>query len=579
MISGSAILPRLKRLAAVFLFFCTAWSLCAAQTPAGTEPAPGIEGSSIAGIGGYYRIGRCTPVTIHLANSGRDLEGRIQIQLSRDLYSQPVSLPSPSRKKLVLYVIPQQDLHELEVHIYSQKTLVKKFVPEMQRLSDEQVLTLVSSSLESYALLNEDFSNQPSQGKSVFLDPGDFPESWEDYDAVDAVVLSVSDATRLSSRQRKALSQWTLLGGRVSLYDRNRGMRPPDGSSIQPPSEASEAPTPRTPHGMGTFGTAGRSNNALFTTEAAFTGYRSSIPELDREIFRASRIREPFSRTYVLWYVGLFFLLYTAVVAFWLNVFSRHGWIRSWKLAGIPLIAVVFTFLSSWIGPAVHAGDTKIQQRSVIHVFVNNPDSFAVNDYVLLFPRQSAYRFDSAFDSAHLVQTEPKDLPIAYEWTGLTTPSVSFEENLWGIRSFNLSYFSDTGSFLALHGPDTITLSNRSPYALQECRLIRGGESIPIGSIAAGGNLQLSPESESDTAGAGAALSEERSSNGIFPRVVATYRNETIIGTMGDCVVCRLDASIPGLESADTGLSYTDSSTVVFHLGIQTNDRSNSGPK
>ena len=574
MIFGTAGLPWLKQLGAALFFLGAAWPLCANQPSAGTEPAPGIKGSSVGGIGGYYRIGRCTPVTIRLENSGRDLEGRIQIRISGDLYTQAVSLPSPSQKKLVMYVVPQEDLDELEIYLYSKGVQVKKFAPEIQRLSDEQILTIVSSSLESHALSNDDFPEQESREKIVFMDPGDLPESWKDYDAVNAVILSVSDATGLSSRQRKALSQWTLLGGRVNLVDRNMAnVENPFGTGSGTRSDANPSgfTSPRTSHGMGTFGTTDRSNGILFADESAFTGYRSSIPDLDREIFHSARVRDPFSRTYILWYVGLFLLLYTAAVALWLTNFRKSRWIKSWKLATIPALALLFSFLSPWIGRTVNAGDTGIQQRSVIHVFANNADSFAINDYILLFPRQAQYRFDSAFSSALLVQAESGNgaQEITYEFIGSGTPSVAFDENLWNTRSILLSYFTDKGSFLALHGPDAITLANRSASPLKECRLIRKGVSTPIGPIGAGEKIQLNLTQDVNAAHSPPVLSGTRSGMGIFPRVVATYRSETNIGTMGDCVVCSLDESVAGLTSADTGLSYTGSTAVVFHLGTQ----------
>ncbi|MBN2243764.1 MAG: hypothetical protein JW793_13850, partial [Acidobacteria bacterium] len=128
----------------MFLLLGVVWPISADRPSAGARAEPGIRCNAVAGIGGYYRIGKCTPVTIHLENSGRSLDVRIQIRLSGELYTQAVSLPSPSRKKLVLHIVPDQDLHRLEIDLYSEGTLVKKLAPEMRRLSDEQILTVLS---------------------------------------------------------------------------------------------------------------------------------------------------------------------------------------------------------------------------------------------------------------------------------------------------------------------------------------------------------------------------------------------------------------------------------------------------
>ena len=582
---GAAGMSRLKQLSVAFILFGIVWPMYASQPSDGTDSLPGIEGKATAGIGGYYRIGRCTPVTIRLENSGRDLEGNIRIQISPDRYTQQVSLPSPSQKTLAMHIVPLEDLNELEISIYAGEKLLKKIASKMRRLSDEQRLTVLSSSLKSYALALDASPENASGEKRVFLDPVDFPESWKDYDAVDSVMLDISDATKLNSRQRNAISQWTLLGGRVNLLDRHRasaGEQSQAGTVI----DRSRTSRERTQHGIGTFATFGLADPVLSHDNGDFTGYRPSIPDLDREIFHSVRIRNPFSRSYILWYAGLFFLVYSAVLAVWLRVFNTSCWAKFWRLTTVPLLAALFTLLAPWVGRAGSAGNTTVRQQSILHVFANSTDIFTVNDFVMLFPGKADYLFHPVFPSSHLVQNESKnEMPaITFEFNKPGAPSISFEENLWGTRSLNQSYFTDSGLFLALPGPETITLTNRSPYSLEECLLIRGGVSIPIGPIPAGEEIRVNPSSVFDPNRSESELfrnrtDRNRSGGGIFPGVVASYSNEANTETMGDLAVCSVNGSFPGMTSDTMNLSYTGSAAVVFHLGTHSDNGSDSDLK
>jgi hypothetical protein len=100
------------------------------------------------------------------------------------------------------------------------------------------------------------------------IDPSELPEEWRDYDSVDSVVLDSSDASKLSAPQRSALSRWTLLGGRVTLVDRDR---------------ISDQPV-QSPHGLGSFGMVAGFQRP---SDAGAPDFRASLIDVDQEIFEA----------------------------------------------------------------------------------------------------------------------------------------------------------------------------------------------------------------------------------------------------------------------------------------------------
>ena len=132
-----------------------------------------VGGSIVAGFGGYYRIGKCMPIKIHLENSGSDLAGDISIQISQTTFSQEVSLPSPSRKTFTFYIVPPKYIHELEVKLFSNGKLLKVFSSVLRRVPDDELLVVRSATLKQ--LSTSDNSSLPSRNeKTVFVDLSGF---------------------------------------------------------------------------------------------------------------------------------------------------------------------------------------------------------------------------------------------------------------------------------------------------------------------------------------------------------------------------------------------------------------------
>lgn len=525
-------------IALAFLFFIN---------PAAFSQA--VRGELVAGFGGYYRIGKCMPVKIHLENSGPDLSGEIVVKISQTSFTRTVLLPSPSRKTFSFYIVPPKYFHDLEVKLISGGKLLKSFSSPVHRVSDGELLVVKSATLKQAESMSG-LSALTGKERDVFVDTQDFPESWNDYDAVSSVFLDTSDTTRLNASQRDALSHWTALGGSVNLVSR-------DQMAIRSAS-ANKSASFRTALGLGTFGGV---ETAAYGNEA---GYQPSLMDLDEEIFKALRIREPIDRSGILWTLGVLFLLYGAAVGYCLFMPGRLRSIELSKFLAIPIVAVFFSVISPSAGRIVNGGKARIRQYSVFHILPNSPDVFTANDISVVFPRKAEWKLKPAVVFPYLVQNESETSndTINYEFEGREVPSAVFRMDLGRIKLLSLSGFSRQGLFYTMQSAESATLVNRSPFPLRGCALIRNGETVPAGEISAGKQLRvnLQPAASGNSPGRDRTVS-------MLSKTIDVYETETMAETMGDCVVCEMAGSIPNLTSDSVGLSYTGSTAVVFHLG------------
>jgi len=569
----------------VFRVTCGQTSL-AAMTPKvlpddAAATAAEVRGSATAGFGGYYRIGRCMPIKVRLENTGKDLAGEISVRAGKDLFTQPILLPAPSRKVFSLYVVPPKDLRNLDVEVYASGRTITLLHVSVQRLADEETLHLISTSLESAYPAPRESADAQSIERRAFLDPGDFPENWSDYETVDAITIDAADTVRLNEAQRTALSRWVLLGGNVNLvsedgtgtarWTNSGALSNRDAKNIAVTSQQS------TTRGLGIFRTIRDLTQLSGPTPGAASGTEHiSVPLLDQEIFEKLRVTNPVSHAYLGWYTAAFLLFYGAAVVLWL--WPRRGSVPAgkWKLLPVSVIAFLFAFLSPVLGSIANGGAIFARQVSLIHVFPNIADAFSTNQSLVLSPRRGTFHLIPAVPSAYLVQRESGDpgRNSVYEFRIKNAPAARIEMNLWDTQTLNIESFSDQGLILALQRTDELILSNRSGFALKGCTLVRRGASSRLGDILPKHEIRLVRQSigGSDPADAGFIP-------GILYRVVAAYQNEIDIGTIGDCIVCGLDGLVPGLTSQDDRLTWDGATAVIFHLGPQWDDKGDSNQK
>ena len=541
-----------------------------ASAPAGERAA--IRGVVAAGFDGYFRVGRCLPVRVTLTNEGPDVSGQIVVRLQGESYVQSVSLPSPSRKTLSFYVIPSADVRELEVLVEARGAPLITLRTPLRRLGHQEQLAIASSTLRSGPPARSPSSDPSTRARTVFIELGEFPERWSDYEAVDAVLLDSSDTARLGETQRSALRRWTLVGGAVSLLSRaGRGADETPGAGTTGPGNTSGVVTP---YGLGSFRQTASLDAPFAAMEDSGKAYRTSLPDVDQEIFAGTRLAKPFSRTYLVWYTGAFLAVYGLALAASLRFLRSR---RGWTFAAMAAIALMFSLLSPAMGWLAHAGNAPVRQLSLTHVFVNSVDLFTTNQVVLLSPRRTVRRLSPTLPAAYLVQDRREDSGAGgvYEFADSGVPTAAFDAPLWMTRLVSVAGFPAQGPFMALRGEDAVTLVNRSPFLLHECSWIRRGVATRIADLPAGQERVLDPGSFEGNDGA---VLEGRPS-AFLSRVVAEYENESRTGTMGDCVVCATGSPAPAVTSDVRDLSFSGSAAVVYHLGARQANAAESGTR
>jgi hypothetical protein len=176
-----------------------------------------------AAFGGLVKYGEWLPMWVSLENSGADLEAEVQVTLVGSLgattFAAPVSLPMGSRKRLPVYVLPNNYSHELEVNLVAAgEVLLSNKVPIHPQSNRRFLVGLVAPERGALTLLSAaSLSGQDRPKELVDLAPVDLPERVEGLRSFDLLVLNDVDTSSLSPEQAAALETWVRDGGRLVI--------------------------------------------------------------------------------------------------------------------------------------------------------------------------------------------------------------------------------------------------------------------------------------------------------------------------------------------------------------------------
>jgi hypothetical protein len=171
---------------------------------------------------GYFKYGEWLPVWVNLENSGPDLEGEVQVRVVRDFeqitYAVPVSLPSGARKRIPVYVLPNNFSHELKVDFVINDELIQsqKIVVQPQP-NINYVIGIAARERGALALLPG--IRLPGNRSSVLVDVAleNLPERPEALRTLDSLILNDIDTSSLTPAQTQALVGWVQQGGRLVI--------------------------------------------------------------------------------------------------------------------------------------------------------------------------------------------------------------------------------------------------------------------------------------------------------------------------------------------------------------------------
>ncbi len=218
----------MKSLARLFLSLLILAFLFAAALPAAgvstaraQGPAPEIQAE--AAFDGNFKYGEWLPVWVNLTNQGADVDGEVRVKVQRSFaattFAVPVSLPSGARKRVPVYILPNNFTREVEV----------QYVAEGQALASQRVTVRPQPNISFLVGIAAPRQGAISQIQGIEL-PGatrplvlfDFslaslPDRVEGLRSLDVLILNEVDTSSLTPDQLEALETWVRAGGRLVL--------------------------------------------------------------------------------------------------------------------------------------------------------------------------------------------------------------------------------------------------------------------------------------------------------------------------------------------------------------------------
>lgn len=183
------------------------------------SPAGGLQMAARAAFGGYFKYGEWLPVWVELENNGPDLEAEVRVQVTGNgrttVFAVPVELPSVSRKKLPVYVLPNNFSREIEIQLVSgADLLVSQRVKVFAQPNISYSIGLVAPRAGPLSLLKT--LKMPGQERPKVLTEfslEDLPERVEGLQSFDCLILNDVDSATLTPAQGAALENWVQQGG------------------------------------------------------------------------------------------------------------------------------------------------------------------------------------------------------------------------------------------------------------------------------------------------------------------------------------------------------------------------------
>ncbi|MGQ4807341.1 hypothetical protein NKDENANG_00689 [Candidatus Entotheonellaceae bacterium PAL068K] len=172
------------------------------------------------GLQGTVRLEKWNLITVQVKNTGPPLAGTLGVrvwrgsELRHDLhvatFTQEVSLPYQSRKRLTFVVPITSITHPVEVFLHQKgRVLVQQRFNLRDVLNADHVILGVTPdpSLDFLA------TTYQRHTRIVYLHPRALPQRWSGYDSVSAVVLKGMSLQVMTDKQATALRQWIARGG------------------------------------------------------------------------------------------------------------------------------------------------------------------------------------------------------------------------------------------------------------------------------------------------------------------------------------------------------------------------------
>lgn len=190
---------------------------------AGLDAAADLDVVAEAALAGHFKFGEWLPVWVELENAGPDREVEVQVRVASTwggtTFARPVSLPASARKRVAVYVLPNNYSRALKVQVVEGGALLLSRQVEVHaHLNSDYLVGIVARERGALALVaNAELQGVDRAVSTVDLALERLPDRAEGLQSLDSLILNDVDTSSLSTEQRDALEAWVRHGGRLVL--------------------------------------------------------------------------------------------------------------------------------------------------------------------------------------------------------------------------------------------------------------------------------------------------------------------------------------------------------------------------
>ena len=194
----------------------------AAAVPVNAQEGSPVTLTAQPAFEGKFKYGEWMTVWVTLENSGPDIEGEVRAVIRGDTgqntYVVPVSLAHGARKRLPLYVLPNNFSHQIQIELVSgEQRIQMRIVNVHPQVNINYLIGITAETRGALALLPG--IRLPGGRQPVVVDAPlqSLPTRMEGLRSLDALVLNAVDTTGLTPKQIEALNGWIRQGGHLII--------------------------------------------------------------------------------------------------------------------------------------------------------------------------------------------------------------------------------------------------------------------------------------------------------------------------------------------------------------------------
>ena len=170
---------------------------------------------------GIFKYGEWLPIWVELENNGPDVTAEIQVAITGSegimKFITPVELPTVSRKRVPIYVLPNNFSRQIEVLLVAGEELLNTQRINVQPRSNITfIVGLISSQRGVTSLIDAVTLPGTKRDKTIVdLSLNELPERYEALRSFDLIVINNLDTSSITPEQGAALETWVRRGGRL----------------------------------------------------------------------------------------------------------------------------------------------------------------------------------------------------------------------------------------------------------------------------------------------------------------------------------------------------------------------------